>query len=180
MSAVLSIAALSGALFIAWLLGVAGWHKLRAADYYGGVMAGYWQRLEPTGPALAWALGLAELAIAAGLLMPHTRPTAAVAAMALLALYLGAMAVQVAQGKRDMDCGCAGPAARHSIRPALLLRNAVLIAVAGLPLLALPASGPAALALAAATALLTIGVYLASEGLLANADKLINLKAKRA
>lgn len=180
MSAALSIAALAGALFTAWLLGAAGWHKLRAPDYYGGVIAGYWHRLEPTGPALAWALGLAEIAIAIGLLVPQTRATAAVAAMALLAVYLGAMAVQIAQGKRDMDCGCAGPAARHSIRPALLARNALLIAIAGLPLAAAPAASLVALPLVAATTLLAIGVYLASEGLLANAGNLVNLKARRA
>ena len=47
----------------------------------------------------------------------------------LLALYAGAMAVNLARGRRDLDCGCAGPGVRRPVGEGLLIRNGALIAV---------------------------------------------------
>ena len=47
------------------------------------------------------------------------------AALGLLALYSGALALNLARGRRDLDCGCLGPANRQRISPGLLWRNAV-------------------------------------------------------
>ena len=43
-------------------------------------------------------------------------PHAAAAAALLLALYAGAIGVNLARGRRDIDCGCGGPASRQPIR----------------------------------------------------------------
>lgn len=110
-------------------------------------------------PALVWALPLAEGAAALGLVTPW-RPAAALLAAALLALYGAAMAWHLARG-HALDCGCGGTPLPLS--PALVLRNAVLAAVALAA--ALPATaraiGLADLAVAAAAVLLGTLLYAA-------------------
>lgn len=76
--------------------------------------------------ALAWALPLAELALAFGLLSPW-RSAAALAGAALLAVYAAAMAWQLAHGRRP-DCGCGS--APLPLSWALVARNAGLAGVA--------------------------------------------------
>lgn len=100
---------------------------------------------------LAWALPLAELALAAGLASPW-RAAAAVGSAGLLLLYGAAMAWPLAQGRRP-DCGCGGDPLPLSW--ALVARNA---ALAGLALLAGGAAGarPLGLADAAAAAAATV------------------------
>lgn len=77
-------------------------------------------------PALVWGLPLAEAAAALGLVTTW-RTAAALGAAALLVLYGGAMAWHLARG-RVLDCGCGG--APLPLSGALVLRNAVLVAVA--------------------------------------------------
>src|SRR5262249_43406760 len=48
----------------------------------------------------------------------------------LLGLYAGAIAINLARGRRDIDCGCAGPAARRPISGWLVARNLVLAGIA--------------------------------------------------
>ena len=45
-------------------------------------------------------------------------------------VYGAAIGVNLARGRRTLDCGCAGPAARQPIRPSLLVRNGALIGLA--------------------------------------------------
>src|SRR5262249_14927936 len=51
-------------------------------------------------------------------------------AAALLGLYAAAIAVNLARGRRHLDCGCTGPALRRPISGWLVLRNLVLVAIA--------------------------------------------------
>jgi hypothetical protein len=48
----------------------------------------------------------------------------------LLVLYAIAMAINLARGRRHIDCGCAGPAARRSISGRLVARNVILATLA--------------------------------------------------
>jgi len=75
-------------------------------------------------PVLAWALPLAEAALALALLSP-ARAVGAAGAAALLLAYAGAMAWHRAHG-RALDCGCGGEPLPLSW--ALVLRNALLAA----------------------------------------------------
>ncbi len=77
-------------------------------------------------PLLAWALPLAEGALALGLVTPW-RPLAALGAAALLLLYGAAMGWHLSQG-RVLDCGCGGEPLAQSW--ALVARNAVLATLA--------------------------------------------------
>ena len=127
-------------LALALLFAVAAWHKLRDLRAFQATLANY--RLLPTAVIAPAALALAacELGVAALLLAPLPEPVARHAALAslsslaplaplaalgLLALYSGALAVNLARGRRDLDCGCLGPAQRQPISPGLLVRNAL-------------------------------------------------------
>ena len=120
----------AGAALFAW----AALHKLRGFAYFRVALADY--RLVPW-----WASGLAarsivaaELATAALLVSPLARPSGFAAAAGLLALYTVAIGLNLLRGRREIDCGCFGPAHRAPLGGALLGRNAALgaLALAGL------------------------------------------------
>jgi len=166
---------------VSWLLRVAlsllfaraAAHKLadvgafRAAFEAYGVLPRRWAV-----PAAAALIAL-ECGIAAALWLPTVAPVAALGAAALLAAYGGAMGLNLARGRRDLDCGCSGPAQRQPIRWALVARNAAL-ALAALAS-ALPA-GARALGwldvptIGAGAGVLALG-YLAIDGLFAAAAR---------
>jgi hypothetical protein len=119
--------ALSGAL--ALLFAQAAWHKWHALDRFGEILAAY--RLFPDAllGTLRVVVPAIETAIAAALLLPVTRPWAAAAGALLLAAYAGAMAINLRRGRRDLDCGCAGPAERRPIAVWMVGRNLLLAAL---------------------------------------------------
>jgi hypothetical protein len=114
---------------VAGLLGSAALAKLRDLRGFAAAVAGY--RLLPgalAGPAAA-AFVAAELALTVALWTP-LRVEAALGAAALLALYALAIAVNLARGRRDIDCGCGGPLGRQSLSEGLVLRNLLWTAAA--------------------------------------------------
>ena len=50
--------------------------------------------------------------------------------MLLLLVYSGAIVLNLARGRRDIDCGCAGPARRQGLHEMLVVRNAAYVALA--------------------------------------------------
>ncbi len=102
-------------------------------------------------------LPLAELAVAAALVPAATAWPAALAALALLALFSGAIGVSLARG-RDFDCHCFGRLYSESVGWRALARNGLLAIPAALIAWAGPGrSGTLADgALAAASALLVL------------------------
>jgi hypothetical protein len=144
-------------------------HKLRDVAGFGAALERYELLPAPWAvPAGAFVIA-AEVGVAAGVWLPRVAPAAALGAAALLALYAGAIAVNLVRGRRDIDCGCSGPARRQPISAALVVRNGVIAAAAVLG--ALPA-GPRALlwvdgvTVAASVAALAC-LYAAADGLLA-------------
>ena len=126
--------ALTVSLVLAAIFGAAAVTKLRALDAFGGVVENY--RLLPRGLVRPVALALppVELAAALGLLVPATRPVAAAVVISLLLVFAAAMAVNLARGRRDIDCGCFVGLLRQRIGWALVARNLLLAAACGLPL----------------------------------------------
>ena len=61
--------------------------------------------------------------IAAALVAPVTRPLGLLAGAGLLALYAGAMAINIRRGRTHVECGCGGPV--QPINGATLLRNGI-------------------------------------------------------
>jgi len=125
------------ALALAMIFGASGAMKLRDLEMFQSSLADY--RLAP--PMLektfALVLPLLECAGAVGVLVASTRAIAATTLILLLAMFTGAIAINLARGRRNIDCGCFGPALRQELSGWLLLRNGFLMFVAAV--VAIPA-----------------------------------------
>jgi hypothetical protein len=158
---------------VALLFAAAAAHKLRDVGAFRSAVEAY--ELMPrlwVVPVSALLIG-AEVGIAAGCLLPRVGPVAAAAAAALLSVYAGAIAVNLQRGRRDIDCGCAGPSRRQPLSAWLVGRNALLVAVAlaaALPTTGRPLTWLDGATVAAALAALSL-LYSAAEGLLAEAPR---------
>src|SRR5205814_5598890 len=110
----------------ALLFAVAASHKVRDPARFRATLADY--RLLPAPfvwPAAMLTIG-AELAVAVVLFVSSWRALGPLTAAALLCVYAVAMAINLARGRRHLDCGCAGPAHRQPISGGLVVRNALL------------------------------------------------------
>ena len=126
--------ALAARLVLAAVFAVAGAAKLR--DRPGTVLMledfGAPARLASPGALL---LPVAELAVAVLLLPDATAAAAAAGALALLAVFIVAIAVNLARGHQP-DCNCFGQLHSEPVGPATLVRNDVLALLAGFVLMA--------------------------------------------
>src|SRR5215469_6787291 len=132
--------------------------------------------------ALAWIVPALELAGALGLMVSATRGTAALLLLSLLAVFTGAIALNLARGRRDLDCGCFGPLLRQPLSGWLLARNALLALVvlaAFNPVDARPLASLDYLTIGAAVAAL-VTLYGAANYLLATAPKIATLRTRDA
>lgn len=121
-------------LALAGVFASAALHKCREPGVFAAALTAHRLVPAPLVPALAPALAATETAIAVGLCWPGTAPAAGWAAAALLGLYSGAVAINLARGRRDIDCGCS--ARPQPLSLGLLARNAALAAAV------LPATAP--------------------------------------
>jgi hypothetical protein len=170
-------AALRGPL--ALLLAAAALHKLRGPAAFRSALAEY--RVLPAAlaaPAAALvpaAEAAAAVALTAPLLGagPALRAGGPLLAAALLALYAAAIAWNLGRGRRDLDCGCLGPAQRQPLSGWLVARNLALVVGALaclLPASARPLVWLDGVTAAAATALAAL-VWSAGHQALANASR---------
>jgi hypothetical protein len=120
-------------LALAAMFAAAALHKARDLRAFAATLRNFRCTPAVAVPAAAVALVAVELAVAVALLAAP-RPGAG-AALALLALYSGAIGLNLARGRRDIDCGCLGPGHRQPLSEWLLLRNGAAAAAAGLLLL---------------------------------------------
>jgi len=135
---------LQGAL--ALLFASTAWHKLRDLPGFEAVVTGYGLLPRAWAPLWAHALVLGELAVALALVWgatpwagagPAVRAASA-GVIGLMTVYAAGLGINLARGRRDLDCGCSGPAMpRQTIAPWLLARNAVVAGAAALLLLPL-------------------------------------------
>lgn len=112
------------------------WGKARHPRWFAGALREY--RLLPE--VALWPVALAvpalEAAAALGLLAAPLRPLAAALALVLLGVFSAALGLNLARGRRDIDCGCWGPAARPgALSGWLLARNAALAVLAAVLLM---------------------------------------------
>jgi hypothetical protein len=165
--------AMGVAWFLAWLLGTAAIHKARNAEHYQRLMSKYLNDLS-VGPVLVWLLVAVELSLAVAMLLPQTQWLGLVGTALLLVAYASLMGMQLARGRADMKCGCAGPASDTTISPTLVLRNlacAVLALLATTPTISMDA-GVAGIGLALFVAAFAALIYLGSEQLIANGQQM--------
>ncbi len=163
--------------FFAWLFAVAAVHKLRSPLYYQALL-GSWFPALPGIRLVVFGVAGAELAIVVALLVPGSRTAGLLVSALLLLVYAVAMGLQLASGRRDVKCGCAGPASSITVSAPLLLRNLICAFLALLALL--PGRelsvGFAGLGLSLSVAGFLVAGYLNSEQLIANAQRLAGEK----
>ena len=100
--------------------------KFLSPAEFGGAVENF--RIVPEWMAtpIAWILPILELIGAVAMLAVPTRSIAAVLLLSLTAVFSGAIAINLARGRRDIDCGCFGPVLRQRLSGWLLARNALL------------------------------------------------------
>ncbi|MCS5637488.1 MAG: DoxX family membrane protein [Myxococcota bacterium] len=105
-------------------------HKLRNLEGFAETVRDY--RILPPSLSRQSALGLAtaEAGVAVCLLLPGLDPLGSAGTALLLALYSGAIGLNLARGRRHIDCGCMGFGRGQSISGWLLARNGCLVALA--------------------------------------------------
>jgi hypothetical protein len=146
-------------------------HKLRDLPRFRSALAAY--RLVPSRCLRVFATVLiaAEIGVGGGLLAPGVGHRAALAAAGMLLVYSAAIGINLLRGRRLIDCGCLGAAARRPLNWGLLARNAVLMAAALIGALPGAVRGPTwidAVTVGAGVATLAL-LYGAVDGLMANA-----------
>jgi hypothetical protein len=117
---------------------------------------------------------VAELAIGFAAFIQEFATHAMQLGAALLLVYASAIGTNLVRGRRDIDCGCTGPATRQLLSGWLLLRN---LGLAGIALLgaAMPSVRPlhfADLVLVGIGVLGAMALYAAINQLMANAPRL--------
>jgi hypothetical protein len=164
---------------LALLFASAAAHKLRDRRRFRETLAEY--RLLPAAAVsiVAGLLIAVEAGIAMSLVTIGGRLAGLTGAAAVLVVYAGGIGINLARGRRDLDCGCAGPAVRRPISGWLVGRNLVLAA------LALAATAPVSpralvwadgLTIVAATAAL-VALYAACDGLVAQLPAIARLRS---
>jgi hypothetical protein len=104
--------------------------KIRAWEDFVGVVQNYRILPDVLSRPVAYALPLVEGAVALGLGIGPARPYAAMVAIALLGVFSVAVGVNLARGRRYIDCGCFRFGMRQSLSWWLPARNAALVVVA--------------------------------------------------
>lgn len=136
-----SAIALLISLLLALLLLSASLHKFSDRQRFSGILAAY--RLLPAGliPVLAFSIPLVEMVLGLAWLSGWQLTVVTVATAALLSGYTVAIAINLARGNVEIDCGCGFSGHKDNstgyqrLSAGLLARNGVIIAVALLMLL---------------------------------------------
>lgn len=123
-------------LFMSYLFVTGGWHKLADFAYFERVIADYQVLPKSWSPWIARGLPLLELGAGLALLIPALHLSALATVTVLLCVYTAAICVNVARGRRELDCGCAGPGQQQKINGWLITRNLLLLSLAILSTLA--------------------------------------------
>ena len=173
----------ASALFLMWIFAQAGLHKVQSANglYYANLIAQYLNletyvdhnsQAKSQLKLLAKVIGIIEITLALALVIPNSRAVAAMLAIVVLMSYLLLMAFQIVQGKKDLDCGCMGPAGQTTISGSLLLRNGLFTVLAYLSLAPGNNFFTSAMAMTIIISLVMILINLTFEQLIVNAQRL--------
>lgn len=131
--------AVSAALCLLWVS--AGVQKLIHPGHHRAALANY--ELLPQSwvfPASV-LLPLLEIAIGFAVVVPALATIGASSSIVLLGIYTLAVSINLARGRRDIECGCGGPALRQSLSGGLVARNVFLIGTSAVVLVP-PAQRP--------------------------------------
>ena len=121
---------LIAALVLSYVFVLAGLHKCRAPAAFAATLANY--RILPEGLARqgVYLVPVAEIMTGVALLIPATVQLAALSAGGLLCVYIAAIGINLLRGRRNIDCGCGGPAQKQTISEWMIVRNGLLLVLA--------------------------------------------------
>lgn len=108
----------------------AAWHKLRDRRRFESSVAAYRLLPDRWSKVASGLLPVAEVGTAIALLVPSLRTEASAAVGAIIFLYTTAIALNLARGRRDIDCGCFASSAHTPLSGQLIARNLVVFAAA--------------------------------------------------
>lgn len=153
---------------------VAGLHKLRKPAYYRELLSSWLPPGMPGVASLVYLVAVVEGVIALMLIIPAGHAVGLMCSATLLVVYAMFMAMQLVQGRRNLQCGCAGPLSDLIISPALLIRNLLCAALALLALVpnVSVAAGFGSAGLSLSIAVFLVTVYLTTEQMIANTQRL--------
>ena len=114
---------------VALLLAVAAIHKVRDLRAFRDAVGEYGLLPRPFVTPVAVVVPALEILAGVALLVPATRLAGASLALALIALFTGALAVNLYRGRTDIGCGCFGPAAEQGLSGWLIPRNLAMAAL---------------------------------------------------
>lgn len=129
------IVAWSLRLALAMLFATAAWHKLSELRRFEAAVRAYELVPPRASSLLSRFLPAIEGAIAVALLHPASQRPAAIGAAGVLLLYTGAISINLARGRRRIDCGCFRSSTETPLSEALIVRNLGLLTAAGVLLL---------------------------------------------
>lgn len=160
-------------LSLAMLLAASSAHKASNASQFATTFRNYKIAPGMFAPFASPLVIATEAGIAIGLLVPASRATAAVCAAGLFLAYGAAIAVNLARGRADIDCGCNFGGSQERLAPALILRNAILagVALATAAPIGMRSLGLLDYASAALFAVTAAALYITFESLRANAAR---------
>ena len=153
---------------IALLFGQAALHKWRSPERFAATFEGYHVLPRFVSRAAGYLVPLLETLLALGLLVPASRAVAAAGGVALLLSYAAGIGMNLARGRVDLDCGCAGFTDRRPIAAWMVWRNlllSLLLASTLLPWSVRPLTGTDAVTI--------VGGVLAATVLYAALDRLL-------
>ena len=148
--------------------------KLIDLNEFCGAVENYRIVPEQISRVVAILVPIAEITGALGVIIPNTHRGAAMLLSMLLIVFTTAIAINLLRGRRNIDCGCFGPALRQQISWWLPARNLAMLAMLGVVMMPVSPRRLAPLDLAtiflAGTTLAVL--YSAANFLVANAPHL--------
>jgi len=116
-----------GVILVAVVFFAAGVAKIRSIDTLEGVIQNF--KVLPARLSRPFALVLPpiEIVVAAALALPATRIYGAATATVLLVIFTVAIALNLARGRREIDCGCFSSELKQNLSCWLVARNLLLI-----------------------------------------------------
>lgn len=125
----ISVAGLAGRVCVGLVFGLAAFDKMLHWRILEGVIRNYRLLPEMLIKPAAYALPPLELTVSLALLGGVMLFPAVASAMALLLIFALAMVTNIRRGRRYIDCGCHQSFLRQVVRPALVVRNLILIGI---------------------------------------------------
>ncbi|MGR8949287.1 MAG: MauE/DoxX family redox-associated membrane protein [Gammaproteobacteria bacterium] len=159
---------------IALLFALSALSKARHFSIFRATLMDYEIVPQPIlGAAAALVLAL-EASIVLLVWVPGIAPLGMSLAVGLLLIYAVAIGINLLRGRRNIDCGCTGPAVRQSLSAWLLLRNTVLalVALIGTNSFGLRQVSTVDFVIAGTVILAATAIYAAANQLMANAPRL--------